>query len=87
MTYAEMTLSKFESNLWPLRFIIPFKLPFTILLANASISVDFPDPEGPNTAMISPQVASPDILLSRTFVFEYSLAADWFLVLTLEKVF
>ncbi|KAL3834068.1 hypothetical protein ACJIZ3_008804 [Penstemon smallii] len=68
ITYADITLSNLDSNCSPLRVMVPFKLPFAMRLARASISVDFPDPEAPITAMISPSRASPEMSSRIVFV-------------------
>ncbi|KAA8539393.1 hypothetical protein F0562_026085 [Nyssa sinensis] len=64
-----MTLSSLDSNGSPFKVTVPFKLPFAIRLANASMRVDFPDPLAPSTASISPSRASPEMSFSSTFVF------------------
>ena len=59
----------------PFNFTLPFKLPFAIRLANASIRVDFPEPLAPITARISPSRASPEISSSRVL---FSGDPRWF---------
>ena len=56
-------------------FTLPFKLPFAIRLANASIRVDFPEPLAPITARISSSRASPEISSSRVL---FSGDPRWF---------
>ncbi|KAF1879186.1 hypothetical protein Lal_00047859 [Lupinus albus] len=68
ITYAEITFKSRDPNASPFSATVPLSFPFAILFASASISVDFPEPLAPSTAMISPSRASPEISFNKVLV-------------------
>nr|BAF01617.1 hypothetical protein [Arabidopsis thaliana] len=64
-----MTFCMLDSRTSPFKVMDPLRLSFAIRLANASISVDLPDPLAPRTAIISPSRASPEIPFNSILVF------------------
>ncbi|KAF1861186.1 hypothetical protein Lal_00000605 [Lupinus albus] len=68
ITYAEITFRRRDSKASPFSATVPFNFPLAIRFASASISVDFPEPLAPRTAIISPSRVSPEISFNRVLL-------------------